>query len=163
MSCYFRVILLIIISLLNSLNTFSQPSITEQPRLVIGIMVDGLQQKHIDLLWNYLDTNGFKRIIEKGANCQNVHYDIVSAGNASDIATVMTGSTPFYNGIAGNNYYSRETSNIQSIIEDDNQIGIGTKQTVSAHNLLSSTISDELMLAYGNKCRRCHHVGRSHG
>jgi len=153
MSCYFRVILLIIISLLNSLNTFSQPSITEQPRLVIGIMVDGLQQKHIDLLWNYLDTNGFKRIIEKGANCQNVHYDIVSAGNASDIATVMTGSTPFYNGIAGNNYYSRETSNIQSIIEDDNQIGIGTKQTVSAHNLLSSTISDELMLAYPNKSK----------
>ncbi len=153
MSFNFRVILLTFISLITSLTSFSQPSASEQPRLVIGIIVDGIQQKHIDLLWNYLDSNGFKRIIEKGANCQNVYYDIVSAGNASDIATVMTGSTPFYNGIAGNKYYSRETRNIQSIIDDENHIGIGTTQTVSAHNLLSSTIVDELMLAYPNKSK----------
>lgn len=153
MGLSFRVILLTFISFVTSINSFAQPSATEQPRLVIGIMVDGLQQKHIDLLWNYLDTNGFKKIIENGANCQNVYYDIVSAGNASDIATVMTGSTPFYNGIAGNKYYNREAANVQSIIEDDNQIGIGTKQTVSAHNLLSSSIVDELMLAYPNKSK----------
>jgi len=139
--------------LIIGLKLFSQPSTTEQPRLVVGIMVDGLQQKHIDLLWNYLENNGIKRIIEKGANCQNIHYDIVSAGNASDIATVMTGSTPFYNGIAGNNFFSRESTKVHSIIEDDDEAGIGTKLTVSAHKLLSSTIVDELMLAYPNKSK----------
>jgi len=153
MNFYFRIIFLIFTSFVISQNSFSQPNVIQQPRLVIGIMVDGLQQKHIDLLWNYLDTNGFKRIVEKGANFQNVHYDIVSAGNASDIASVMTGATPFYNGIAGNNYYSRSAKEIQSIIEDVNQIGIGTKETVSAHNLLSSSIIDELMLAYPNKSK----------
>jgi len=131
----------------------AQPSVAERPRLVVGIMVDGLQQKHIDLLWNYLDANGLKKIIGEGANCRNVSYNIVSAGNASDIATIMTGSTPYYNGIVGNNFYSRSEDDVQSIIQDDNQVGIGTKQTLSAHQLLSSTISDEIMLAYPGKSK----------
>jgi hypothetical protein len=129
------------------LNISAQPSTTERPHLVVGIMIDGLQQKHIDLLWNYFDPNGFKKIIEQGANCRNVSYNIVSAGNASDIATVMTGTTPYYNGIIGNNFYNRYENEIQSIIQDADQIGIGTKQTLSAHKMLSSTISDEIMLA----------------
>ncbi len=131
----------------------AQPSTVERPRLVVGIMVDGLQQKHIDLLWNYFDPNGFKKIIGQGANCRNVSYNIVSAGNASDIATVMTGSIPYYNGIVGNNYYNRTEDEIQSIIQDDDQIGIGTKQTLSAHNLLASTISDEIILANPGKSK----------
>lgn len=132
---------------------YSHTVSAEPPRLVIGIMVDGMQQKHIDLLWNYLDPNGLKRIIEKGATCQNVSYNIVSAGNAADIATVMTGTTPYYNGVAGNNYFSRSSSEIQSVIQDENQVGIGTKQTLSAHNLLSSTIVDELILANPTKSK----------
>lgn len=135
------------------LSVSAQPSTTDRPRLVIGIMVDGLQQKHIDLLWNYLDSNGFKKIMGQGANCRNVSYNIVSAGNASDIASVMTGTTPYYNGVAGNHYFSRSQDEVQSIIEDDNQIGIGTNLTLSAHKLLSSTIGDELMLAYPGKSK----------
>lgn len=131
----------------------AQPSATERPRLVVGIMVDGLQQKHIDMLWNYFEPNGFKQIISKGANCKNVSYNIVSAGNASDIATVMTGSTPYYTGIVGNNFYNKAENEIQSIIQDDDQIGIGTKQTLSAHNLLASTISDEIILANRGKSK----------
>ena len=110
------------------LSASAQPATVERPRLVVGIMVDGLQQKHIDLLWNYFDPNGFKKIVGQGANCRNVSYNIVSAGNASDIATVMTGSTPYYSGIVGNNFYSRSEDNVQSIIQDDNQIGIGTSK-----------------------------------
>src|SRR5665647_1728351 len=148
-----RIFFLIISLSFNHLNSYSQSSEIERPRLIIGIMVDGLQQKHIDLLWNYFDSYGLKKIISQGANCENVHYDIVSAGNASDIANVMSGTTPYYNGIAGNNFYKREERDIQSIIQDDNQVGIGTNETVSAHNLLSSTILDELMLAYPNKSK----------
>lgn len=141
------------ILLLASLNLSAQPTSSERPRLVVGIMVDGLQQKHLDLLWNYLDPNGFKKIITSGANFRNVSYNIVSAGNASDIATVMTGTTPYYNGIVGNSYYHRSLDDIESIIQDDNQAGIGTSQNLSAHKLLSSTVGDELMLAYPNKSK----------
>lgn len=136
-----------------SLSISAQPSVIERPRLVVGIMVDGLQQKHIDLLWNYFDQNGIRKLVGQGANFRNVSYNIVSAGNASDIATVMTGSTPYYTGIVGNNYYNRADDCVQSILLDDNQVGIGTKQMVSAHNLLASTISDEIMLANPGKSK----------
>lgn len=136
-----------------SQSLLAQPSSTYRPRLVIGIMIDGLQQKHLDLLWNYLDSNGLKKIISDGANCRNVSYNIVSAGNASDIATVMTGTTPYYNGIVGNSFYHRSLDDVESIIQDDDQIGIGTNQNLSAHKLLSSTMVDELMLAYPSKSK----------
>src|ERR1035437_1709160 len=138
---------------------YAQTVSTERPRLVVGIMVDGLQQKHIDMLWNYFDSSGFKKIITQGANCQNVSYTIVAGGNASDIASVMTGSIPYYNGIVGNNYYNRNDNTIESIIQDDAQIGIGTSQTLSAHKLLSSTLVDELMLA-NPKNSKCYVVAQ---
>ena len=149
------IIILIIFGL--NLNISAQPS-TDPPRLVVGIMVDGLQQKHIDLLWNYLNPGGFKQIIAKGASCPNVRFNIVSAGNASDIANIMTGSTPYYNGIAGNNYYARKEYEVKSIIYDPNQTGIGTKESYSASNLLCSNIMDELGLAYPGKTK-CYAVG----
>jgi hypothetical protein len=153
MRLFLRTIFSVLLFLIFSLNASAQPSVVERPRLVVCIMVDGLQQKHIDLLWNYFDPNGFKKIIGQGANCRNVSYNIVSAGNASDIASVMTGSTPFFNGVVGNNYYRRSEDNVQSIIQDENQIGIGTKQTLSAHYLLSSTVGDEIMLANPGKSK----------
>lgn len=131
---------------------------TEPPKLVVGIVVDGLQQKHIDILWNYFNPSGFKQIIGKGACFSNVRYNIVSAGNASDIANIMTGTTPYYNGIAGNNYYGRKEYEMKSILFDVNQTGIGTKESYSAHNLLCSNLMDELALAYPNKTK-CFAVG----
>ena len=130
----------------------AQQSTAIQPRLVVGIMVDGMQQKHIELMHKYFDSNGIRKIIEKGTKCENVRYDIVSGGNASDIANVMTGTIPYYNGIAGNNYYNKTTKQIQSILYDDNELGIGTKLNVSAHNLLASTVLDELMLSNSKRC-----------
>ncbi|MDP4239111.1 MAG: alkaline phosphatase family protein [Bacteroidota bacterium] len=149
----FRTILFFTTITFFGLKISAQPAATERPRLVVGILVDGLQQRHIDLLWNYFDPNGFRKIIGQGANCRDVAYNIVSAGNAPDIASVMTGTTPYYNGITGNYFYNRKEEEIQSIIQDDDQIGIGTDQTLSAHKLLSSTIVDEIMLAYPSKSK----------
>ena len=153
MRFFLRTIILTILFVNLSLCLNAQPVPNERPRLIIGIMIDGLQQKHIDMLWNYFDPNGFKKIISQSANCRNVSYNIVSAGNASDIASVMSGSTPYYNGVVGNIFYNRNDDEIQSILEDDGQVGIGTNQNVSAHKLLSSTVVDELMLAYPDKSK----------
>src|ERR1035437_6618328 len=125
MAFYLRKIILIFSISILVLQLSAQSVAAERPRLVIGIMIDGLQQKHMDLLWNYFDPNGFKKIISQGANCRNVSFNIVSAGDASDIASIMTGSIPFYNGIVGNNFFDRTDGEIQSILQDDNQIGIG--------------------------------------
>ncbi|MBP1677922.1 MAG: type phosphodiesterase/nucleotide pyrophosphatase [Bacteroidetes bacterium] len=133
--------------------SMAQKSSEEPPRLVVGIMVDGLQQKHLDLLWSYFDPNGFRKIAGQGASLTNVTYNFVSAGSTPDIASVMTGSTPYYHGVTGDFFYSRLNDKVQSVIADDQQIGIGTQQTVSAHHLYASTILDELSLAFPGKSK----------
>jgi len=125
----------------------------EPPRLVVGIMVDGLQQKHLDMLWSYFDPAGFKKIIGGGTKLKNVNYNIVSGGNVSDIATAMTGSVPYYHGITGNNSYIREADKVRPYIYDEQEIGIGTAETYSAFKLLSSTIVDELMMTYPSRAK----------
>ncbi len=124
----------------------------EPPRLVVGIMVDGLQQKHLDMLWAYFDPSGFKKIMS-GTRCRNVSYNIVSAGKTSDVATIMTGSIPFYHGITGDYVLNKSTAKPRQPIYDEQEIGIGTKETYSAYNLLASTIVDELILTYPSKAR----------
>ena len=125
---------------------WSQPA-KEKPKLVVGIMIDGLQQEHIGAFWNYFGTRSLKSIIEEGTSLNQVRYNIVSAGNASDVATFMTGTTPSYHGVAGNQYFNRKKKHEESILLDTDQIGIGTSYSYSAHKLLSSTILDELMLS----------------
>lgn len=152
-----HILLLIILFFSITSKVVSQNSNTEPPRLVVGIMVDGLQHKHLELLWHYFNQNGFRQISEKGAICTNVNYNILSGGNASDAACIMTGSTPFYNGVSGNNYYNRESIEVSSIIYDATQEGIGSSMTVSPKNLLASTIVDELKLT-NFKRSKCHVV-----
>ena len=135
-----------------SFSAFAQPT-QGKPRLVVGIMIDGLQQKHVNELWHHLGTGSLKMIIEDGTTLNHVRYNIVSAGNASDVATVMTGTTPKYHGVAGNRFFNRRTSREESILHDSNQVGIGTTHTFSAHNLLASTIVDELVLSNAGRSR----------
>ena len=146
-------ILLFIAFLIQNGLAMAQSTSSDRPRLVVGIMIDGLQQKHLDLMMNSFDPRGFKAFINDGTSIDKVSYNIVSAGNASDIATVMTGTVPFYHGVTGNKYYNRTNDKIQSIIFDDQEIGIGTTETVSAHQLLASTLVDELMMAFPGKAK----------
>ena len=91
----FRYIFLILAIAKIAGSVHAQSPAVERPRLVVGIMVDGMQQKHLDLLWSYFDPHGFKKIVGLGTNLRNVSYNVVSAGNASDVAPVMTGSVPY--------------------------------------------------------------------
>ena len=151
-STYQYISLVFIFSTLSSI-CFAQKSTVERPRLIVGIMIDGLQQNHIDMLSPYFETQGLNNFFEQGVVVKNAGYNIISAGSASDIATVMTGSIPFYHGIAGDKYYDRLSDKIQSVIYDNQEIGIGTNETYSAHNLLSTSILDELNLAYPGKAK----------
>ena len=131
---------------------FSQPK-SIPPRLVVVVMVDGLQQKHIETLWNRFENDGFKRIIDNGASIDDVFQPMVSGEIAATTAGLVTGSVPYYNGISGNYLYNRSTDKVKPVLYDENEIGIGTKLTYSAHYLLSSTIADELNFAYGSRSK----------
>jgi hypothetical protein len=63
----------------------------------------------------------------------------------------MSGSVPFIMSY-GNFRFDRNSGNIQSVLYDDGETGIGTNTKYSAHNLVSSTLQMKLKLsAPGNR------------
>ncbi len=140
----------VLILLLISISLYSQLA---RPKLVVGIMIDGFQAQHLEKIRNNLENNGFKRFTNEGAVFSDMRYNFVSGGNASDVAGVMTGTVPYYNGVTGNFRYDRNTGNIQSVLHDDSETGIGTNAKYSAHYLVSSTFTDELKLSAPGKSK----------
>ncbi|GHV43036.1 alkaline phosphatase [Bacteroidia bacterium] len=130
-----------------SINCLAQNKNGDRPKLVVGIVIDGLQQRHLDLLWDRLLPNGLKKIAEQGSIFPNAQYNILSSGNTADIATIMTGSVPYYHGVTGNYFFNRKTKKLEFILWDENQTGIGTSFKLSSKNLLASTFTDELKMA----------------
>ena len=120
------------------------------PRLVVGIMIDGLEQQRLQDLWNYFPWGGFKKIAGEGSYFTNMIYNQMSAGNCADAASVLTGSVPYYHGVTGEMFYSRSKDKTFPIITDEIQMELRALQPVSARRLLASTVVDELKMTYSN-------------
>ncbi|MBB3187532.1 alkaline phosphatase family protein [Microbacter margulisiae] len=125
----------------------------DKPRLVVFIVIDGLQSEHVMTIWNDLNKGGFKRLYTQGAVCNHAYYPILSTGMAADYASLVTGSTPFYHGIVGNTFYNKATNDTQPCLEDNNYNGIGTSDALSLQPLLASTCTDELKMNTGGKSK----------
>ncbi|MDR0370812.1 MAG: alkaline phosphatase family protein [Prevotellaceae bacterium] len=147
MNHFLSKLLLFIILFFCTFEVGAQQKRPDRPLLVVGIVVDGLQQMHLNSMMDGFDTNGFKAFVNHGTKCPNIVYNTVSAGNAPDWASLMTGSVPFYHGISSGNFFDKKTRSIVSVLNDERQAGIGTWEKYSAQRLLASTVLDELSIA----------------
>lgn len=144
---------LLLISLLPFHALVAQQRQPEKPKLVVGIMVEGLQHRHIEQLWTRFELNGLKRLAGSGAQFKRMACNMVSAGNVVDIATLMTGTVPYYHGVTAARVYNRLNDLYESVFFDRSQTGIETEQRLSAKNLIATTVLDELILANPNQSR----------
>ena len=55
----------------------------KRPQMVVGIMVEGLNQDYLELLQNYFTADGFKRLMRDGATLSNVDYG--PGGNSDNL------------------------------------------------------------------------------
>ncbi len=150
MKKYFLLIIFILnISFLYAENQFEKQS----PKLVLNLVVDGIQTEHIATLWNYFDDRGLKRIFQNGMVFTNQRFNYYSGGSASDMATFATGTTPNFHGIIGNRFFQKKTKETLSIVSDERYVGIGTQDGFSPENLYASTVSDELKLVTNSKAK----------
>ncbi len=143
---YFR-FLPIFVLLLVTVAKLSAQSANDRPRLVVGIMVDGLQQQHIQQLWTRFNGDGFKRLVASGAGFRSMSSNTTSFGNAADITSLFTGTVPYYHGITGDRVYSVAGSEVNSVFRDKTQSGIQSHLQLSARAMEASTWVDELMMA----------------
>jgi len=142
-----------VLFLLISTQSFAQlKNNNDRPKLVVGIVVD---QMRWDYLYRYYDrygNDGFKRMLNEGFTAENTLIPYIPTFTAVGHSTVYTGSVPAIHGIAGNDFYIKETQSKMYCTQDDSVTGIGLDPDdkngkMSPKNLLASTMTDELKLA----------------
>jgi len=119
------------------------------PKVVIGIVVENMRPDYVQRFWNKFQPNGFKKLYTEGAVCSNVHLKQHIQNYASGTATLFTGVNPSIHGIIDKTWYDRLKNKIIECTEDDYYLTVGadTKAgNASSVHLLSNTITDVLKI-----------------
>lgn len=120
-----------------------------QPKLVVGIVVDQMRQEYLYRYESKFGENGFKRLMNEGFMLKNAHYNYVPTETGPGHASIYTGTTPSIHGIVGNDWYDRTSKTNVNCVSDENQKTVGAEAggAVSPWRMLSTTITDELKLS----------------
>ena len=126
-----------------------QPTIA--PRLVVNITIDELSSESLESFSHLYSDGGLKRLLSEGMVYTNASYPFTPVDRASAIATLATGTTPYYNGIVGREWLDRETLRPVGCVDDAHFSGLLTKETASPARMSTSTVCDELKIATSGK------------
>ncbi|MDD3355881.1 MAG: alkaline phosphatase family protein, partial [Dysgonamonadaceae bacterium] len=117
------------------------------PKLVIGITIDQLRGDYLENFKKNFSEKGFKRLLNEGVVYNQVSYNFPSLDKASTIATIYTGTVPFYHGIVNEKKISNQNFEEVSSFSDNNFMGNFTSEKLSPLPIKVSTITDELKIA----------------
>ena len=134
-----------------SSETQADEATNHAPRLVVSIAIDQLRSDYLDAFAPLYGSNGFKKLLAEGTVFANASYAFSPIDQASAIASVMTGTSPYYNGIVGRQWLNRATLRPIGCVDDEKQAGLLCKEGTSAVALSTSTLGDELKLATAGK------------
>lgn len=119
-----------------------------RPQLVIGIVVDGLEQDYIDLLRDSFGKGGFNRLLSDGVVIPALDYGTpLDAAGAT--AVLVSGATADISGISAATRFDREALRTVPLLHDPATMGNYTDETYSPAALAVSTIADEARIAGG--------------
>lgn len=110
------------------------------PKLVVNITIDQLRTDYIEAFAPLYGPDGFKKLLEAGRIYEGASYSFTPIDRASAIASIYTGTTPYYNNIVGTQWLDRNTLRPIYCVDD-------AKTGSSPAQLSTSTIGDELKVA----------------
>lgn len=120
----------------------------ERARLLVGIVVDGLESDYLELLRDRFGDGGFRRLEREGVTIANADYGMPMDAAAAS-AILATGASPSLSGIAASEHYDREALRPVSVYADAAVLGNFTSTPYSPAALRLSTLSDEARIADG--------------
>src|SRR5688572_6010857 len=120
---------------------------SDHSKLAVGIVVDQMRYDFLFRYWKNYSDSGFKKLVNEGFLCKNLHYNYIPTYTAPGHASIYTGSTPSVNGIVGNDWYDRASGKNIYCTEDSTVTGVGASSKMSPRNLLVSTMTDEVRLS----------------
>lgn len=114
-------------------------AVQASPRLVVCITIDKLSMMQLEKHAQAYGSGGFARLIAEGCVYSNGICTFSPVDRASGTAAIVTGTTPYYNGVTGTDKFDRSTLRPVSTING------------YAGNVSCSTIADELKMATDGK------------
>ena len=137
----------ILLGLMPPGRALAQTAFGERPRLVVGVVVDQMRWDYLSRYYDRFTADGFRRLIDDGYSCNNCLINYVPTVTAIGHTSAYTGTTPAFHGICGNNFYidgqkvyCTADTTVQTVGSSSN------RGQHSPHNLLSTTIGDQLRL-----------------
>ena len=114
--------------------------IAQAPRLVVCITIDQLRTDYLETYSPLYGEEGLRRLLTEGKVFTNGAYNFTPVDRASAIASLYTGTSPYYHGITAYEWLDKQTLRPQNCVRDQ-KIGY------SPQYLGTSTLSDELKMA----------------
>lgn len=119
----------------------------EQARLLVTIVVDGLDSDYLDLLREQFGEGGFKKLEDKGAEL-TIDYGTGLDATAAT-ATITTGAAPSLSGIGSDTRFDRIALRSTPTYADGSVLGNFTSSGYSPATMRVTTLSDEVRIASG--------------
>lgn len=116
------------------------------PKLVVGIVVDQMRYDYLTRFKNKYGGGGFNRMINEGFNCKNNHFNYIPTYTGPGHTSVYTGTTPKYHGVISNYWYDKELKNTVYCAGDTTVQSVGTTEKagqMSPHRMRTTTFTDE--------------------
>lgn len=118
---------------------------TEKPKLVVGIVVDQMRYDYLYRFYDKFQEDGFKRLLTRGFECKNHHFNYMPTYTGPGHASIYTGTTPENHGIIANNWYDKFHNKMIYCVNDDSVMPLGTSsnsEKMSPHRMLSTSFAD---------------------
>ena len=130
--------ILLILSLLIGLLSYSQ----QNPKLVVGIVVDQMRYDYIYRFWEDFGEDGFKKLINEGHFFRNCQFGYVPTYTGPGHASIFTGTTPAVHGIIANDWHDKNSGKyidwysfekpFNIVVDGSNGMGIIEKPNTSS-------------------------------
>jgi len=122
-----------------------------RPKLVVGIVVDQMRWDYLYRFYNRYGEGGFKRLLKQGFSCENAYINYLPSFTAVGHTCIYSGSVPSISGISGNDWTEQLTGARVYCTSDSTVQAVGSHAAaagkMSPHNLMVTTITDELRMA----------------
>src|SRR5579864_3589434 len=120
------------------------------PKLVVVIVIDQFRGDYLERYREQFGEGGFRLFLDHGAYFSDCNYDYANTRTAPGHATLFTGAYSNGHGIAANEWWDPQKKRMVTSVQDDGTklVGVaGDAKGASPHNLMASTLGDELKLA----------------